>query len=151
LSLEVRDMFKRDLGASISAEKLHSDVTVAGLFEMVSNAIALAPAKSIRPPGDEAEIKLVSLQKGDKHMSPLILFHDGSGSFSAYSKLGTVGSPVSAVANPSLGKSKTWAPGLEHMADQYAQAIANSIKGPIVLGGKQWNLVRDCEFMAYIV
>ncbi|KAF2199798.1 hypothetical protein GQ43DRAFT_442160 [Delitschia confertaspora ATCC 74209] len=139
LSLEVRESFKKEFAIDIAAEQLHSDLTVHELFKTVTKSAtpALKPGPRQCSPSNvkTQSAKLLLLQKGDKGSVPLVLFHDGSGSFAAYSKLDEVPFPVYGVANPSLGASKAWAPSIEGMAEEYADAIRSKIGGPVIVGG----------------
>ncbi|KAL7622419.1 hypothetical protein AAE478_007924 [Parahypoxylon ruwenzoriense] len=73
---------------------------------------------------------------GDDQRAPsLFLVHDGSGVCTHYHRLRPIGRQVYALHDPKyLDPFDGW-PGLEAMADAYAQRVASTTAGPYLLGG----------------
>lgn len=80
------------------------------------------------------EPALTQLQTGSEGLTPLVLFHDGSGSIEHYRKITHIGGDVYAIKNPTM-KETHWAEGLIDMAQKYPSAIIRSLKGPVIVGG----------------
>lgn len=66
---------------------------------------------------------------------PLFLFHDGSGLVNYYSRVAPLHRPVWGLHNPHFITSEPWS-GVAEMAKVYAENVARTAKGPVLLGGK---------------
>ena len=66
---------------------------------------------------------------------PLVLIHDGGGTTFQYHMLGTLGRHSYAVANPYFNDGAEPPGGIRHLAEEYAAAIEDTLKGPVIIGG----------------
>ncbi|KAF8157842.1 polyketide beta-ketoacyl-synthase [Crassisporium funariophilum] len=85
-----------------------------------------------RPSG--VEQPLVSLQVAVTCKAPLVLIHDGSGLTRSYRHIRSLGRNVWGINNPYFGNSRPWQ-SIVQMAACYANCIAETIQGPVLLGG----------------
>ncbi|KAM7186523.1 hypothetical protein V8F20_011345 [Naviculisporaceae sp. PSN 640] len=68
--------------------------------------------------------------------TPLVLFHDGSGTVFSYHMLGDLSRPMWAVSNPHYGKDTKFLLGMPEMARRYVSNMKKCIpSGKIILGG----------------
>lgn len=142
LSIELHDAFMRELQVDIPMEAFDDSMTLEALGKLVYGGLPEQPT-----PQSPTEVSfddsthlertiLNTLQSFSNSMTPLFLFHDGSGSTRMYSNLKKLDRPVFGFANRHLAEEQHWASSLVEMAAHYASVIIAMPYKSVILGGK---------------
>lgn len=150
LSLEVQERLMCELSVETSVNQVHNDMTVAELRREIMDSLRLPDGGNNCPSrkrtSTDPSHQLVLLQEGSTGRSPLILFHDESGSIAEYRKIGQVPFPLYGISSHFSAEDGKCDSSLRYMAKRYSSIITSqfSENAAVILGGE--NVLSPCTY-----
>lgn len=105
---------------------------------------------AVTPKSGPQQPPLMVIQDEPEHTGevPLVLIHDGGGTVVSYHSLKSLGRPVYAIPDVTLGTDQSWE-SIAQMAETYSQVVQQKfIAGPVLLGGEaqRWIYCRAAKY-----